>query len=138
MSYLVTVGVHALVFLASMVVLSRFVFSPALKIFRLRREKIDQVEVKEREVSDRNSVLEEEYNWRMEAAAQLANEKFEITKLMGSRRSEMILNDVKRETIRDLDNVVKSSDAAYEAVVPTMGRDIAKFADEIVDKLLKS
>ena len=134
--YFTALIVHVIIFLIVLVCLNRLVFSPIIKTLRLRKEKIDEAEKKMREVEGKNSVLLEEYRWRMDGAKQLADERREVAGLIGRRRAEMILMDVRRETNRDLDNVVKSSEAAYSAVAPAVKDDIAKYAEDISRKIL--
>lgn len=134
--YFSTLGVHVIIFLLAFVCLNRLVFTPILKVLRLRKENIDETEMKTREIESKNTILLEEYTWRMDGASQLAAEKREITELIGRCRAEMLLMDVRRETNRDLDNVVKNAETAYAAVAPTVNKDISVYAEEIKSKIL--
>ena len=73
----------------------------------------------------------------MDGARQLANEKREISIFMGKHRANMILSEVKKETNRDLDNVIKSTKNAYAAVIPAVQKNISKLSKEITKTLLK-
>ena len=73
----------------------------------------------------------------MDGVSQLADEKREITELIGRCRAEMLLMDVRKETNRDLDNVVKSAEAAFNAVQPVLEQNIEQYAREIRDKIIE-
>lgn len=135
--YFAAVGVQAFVFLIALAVLGRLIFAPAVKILNLRKKIIDEVENETLDFLEKNEVLAEEYRWRMDGASQLAEERREIARLMGRRRAEMILSDARKETGRDLDNVVKSAESACAVVLMTAKKDIAAFAEGIVDKILE-
>jgi F0F1-type ATP synthase membrane subunit b/b' len=134
--YFSTLGVHIAIFLIAFFCLNRLVFGPILRTLKLRRERIDEAEAKMLSLKAENGVLLEEFKWRMDGASQLAAEKKEITELIGKRRAEMLLLDVRRETNRDLNNVTKSAEEAYVAVEQTVKKDISTYAKEITGKIL--
>lgn len=134
--YFVSICLQAGLFLASFVFLNRFLFKPVMNVLRSRHSNIDELEEKTGSLEKENEVLEEEYNWRVEGAKQLAVEKREMSRLMGRRRAEMILTEVKRETGRDLKNVKKSTEYSTSTVSPTMAMGVEKFSKEIVEKII--
>lgn len=135
-SYFAAIFAQIIIFLGLFTVLKYFIFKPLINIFAFRKRQIDEVEKKTAELRKKNSVMAEEYQWRMEGAMQLAEEKREIAKLIGKKRLEMIISDTKRETMKDLDNLEKNMDDFYKAVLPSLKEKIADFGDEIAEKIL--
>lgn len=136
--YFSAVVVQMFIFLIALVVMDRFVFSSVKKSLELRKKVIAETEEKTNEVQSKNRILKEEFSWRMEGASQLAAEKKEIAKLISKCRADMLLLDVRRETNRDLENVIKSTEFAYKAVAPTVEKDVEEYAQSIAQKILSA
>ena len=100
--YFSSIGIQAIIFIIAMITLNRFIFLPVIKILKLRKKNVEDLEVKQRELLKKNAILSQEYDWRMDGAFQLAREKREMAYLIGSRRAEMILVEAKRESGRDI------------------------------------
>lgn len=135
--YFIALCLHISIFLLALLCLNTFIFKPVIKILHMRKETIDEAERKTNELEKENKILLEEYRWRMDGVSQLAEEKKDITELIGRCRGDMLLMDVRRETNRDLDNVIKSSSEAFRAVKPALDSNIKKYAKEITDKIIE-
>jgi len=136
--YGIAIGLHGILFLALFFILRRTVFAPlarrAHRSERLLKKAEEEIEV----LRSENNILLEEYEGRMEGANQLAVERREVTRMMGQRRADMILGDVKRETRRDLKNVVKKAEASQQAVLPVVSEEISSCATKFAEKIIES
>jgi len=134
----VAVGLHGILFLTLFFILRRLVFAPlarrAHRNENLLKKAEEEIEILQKE----NNILLEEYEGRMEGARQLAVERREVTRMMGQWRADMILGDVKRETNRDLKNVVKKAEASQQAVLPVVSEEISKSATKFAEKITES
>ena len=125
------------IFLMTAWSLKTFLFTPVLKVKELRKKRIYEVKDRAEALQLKTADLKEEYQWRMEGAAQLAEEKRSISGLIARKRADMILIDVKRETARDLENVIKSADDAVCAVRQAMNTKIENYAKTITNKIIQ-
>lgn len=134
--YLTAIVLQIFIFIASITVLSKLLFNPVLKILIIRKEKIIDLKQSAINLEAKNKTLIEEFEWRMTGARELAAEKYDIEKLIGRRRSELIASEAKRESLRDIDNVITNTEKNYNQVMQEVGNQITKVATKISNKLI--
>lgn len=135
-AYFATVGIQLILFIFVLVVLNCFVFRPTLKVMGIRKKTIGELETKTGEVIKKSGILMEEYKWRIDGASRLASEKREIMRLIGKRRADMILTAAKKETNKDIEDIIETTKSSYANALPSAGKSIHEFAEDICEKVL--
>lgn len=134
--YFVDVGVSGIIFLCSFLVLSLLFFNPLKKILKSRKKMLIELDQETRRLKNEASDKEEEYAWRLQGAAQLAQEKRAVSRIISQKRAEMVLATVKSEAGRDLKNIIESTEQNLAAVSKFMDSKIGEFANDIKTKIL--
>jgi len=135
--YFIAITVQGIIFFLSYLILSRFIFRPVINILKKRQKRIQELEERTKKLENKNNILKEEFEWRIQGAYQLADERKEVTAMIGKCRADMILIDAKRETNRDLDNIIISAEKAFIAVQSEMNKKIDDFAEDIKNKMME-
>lgn len=136
MEFAASICSSALVFLVSLYILNKFIFKPTMALIDHRKEDIDGLREESLQIEKKNIILQNEYNERIEGINQLADEKKEISSLIGKRRAEMLITEAKKGFKRDIENIKKKSDESFTAVKPSINSIINEYSKKISNKIL--